>query len=268
MSSNTQILYLAHGGGPMPLLGDPNHADLVQNWLEITARLNTPSAIVLISAHWEENVIKVNAQAKPELYYDYYNFPPESYEIKYPCPGEPELAKYIVDVLGGEGISAELEQRRGLDHGVFVPLIKMYPQANIPVVQVSLYKNLNAEQHIKLGEALAKLEYDNLLILGSGFSMHNFEWIRASDQIKAQAETLNIEFQNWIKDTCLDTNMSEQQRYQQLANWQQAPNARLAQPREEHLLPLQVCYGAANKAADKVEVVKVGGLSACSVIWE
>lgn len=121
-SEANSVIYLSHGGGPLPLLGDKGHQAMINVLGEITPTLIKPSAILVISAHWEENKPTITSAAFPSLLYDYYGFPKETYEIKYPAPGSPELANTIFNLLAAQGIEAELDQRRGFDHGLFVPL--------------------------------------------------------------------------------------------------------------------------------------------------
>ncbi|MFN3987345.1 MAG: DODA-type extradiol aromatic ring-opening family dioxygenase [Rhodocyclaceae bacterium] len=248
MNPAHDILYISHGGGPLPLLGDPGHQALVECLQHLSTTLRKPSAILLISAHWEAEVPTVTAAAHPELIYDYYGFPPESYEIRYPCAGDPTLARRIQQALARAGQPAELDPQRGLDHGVFVPLKLMYPLADVPCVELSLIAGLDATQHLALGKALRDLDYEDLLVIGSGFSFHNMRAFfgPATPDIAAK----NQAFEDWLTDTCTNRGLTEAQRWQRLADWQDAPHARFCHPREEHLLPLHVCYGLAGKAAD------------------
>ena len=171
--SSSSVLYLSHGGGPLPLLGDESHQELVNFLKYITARLGKPSAIIVISAHWEEAEPTITSAAVPALIYDYYGFPKESYDIEYPAPGEPLLAHKVFDLLETHGIKSTLTDQRGFDHGVFVPLKMMYPDANIPCIQLSLVHGLQPLEHIQIGKALAGLMGENVLVIGSGFSFHN-----------------------------------------------------------------------------------------------
>lgn len=255
MTSRKNIIYLSHGGGPLPLLGHPDHEELVQALVALSKQFEKPSAILVISAHWETSVPSITAQANPSLLYDYYGFPEESYAITYPVPGDPDLAKSMFDALKSYGIGAELNQRRGLDHGVFVPLKIMYPEADIPCVQLSLLHSLDPSQHIALGEALKDLPYDNLLIIGSGFSFHNMaEFFNDDGNVRDEK---NEAFQNWLLETMSDKTMGEGSRKERLVNWLQAPSARYCHPREEHLLPLHVCYGVAARSCDKAYALNV-----------
>ena len=254
MNTTKQIVFISHGGGPLPLLNDPAHAALVEQLKTLPQQLRKPKAIIVISAHWEADEIRVTDASAPALLYDYYGSPPESYQIKYPCKGEPELAKSIVAELNGAGIPAKKESQRGLDHGVFVPLKLMYPEADIPVVQVSLSATLDPALHLKVGEVLAQIPQDDLLIIGSGFSFHNMRAFFSP--ATAQTQQLNNAFEQWLKDS-LSSKHSYASILEQLTNWEQAPGARFCHPREEHLLPLHVCAGAAGRGTDNYEDIMV-----------
>jgi aromatic ring-opening dioxygenase catalytic subunit (LigB family) len=248
MTTTTDVLFISHGGGPMPLLGDPGHRDMVARLTEIAGQLRPPSAILVISAHWEEAVPTITSGANPPLIYDYSGFPPESYEIAYPCPGEPALARQIQQALEQAGMSARLDDRRGFDHGVFVPLKLMYPKADIPCVQLSLVNSLDAATHLAMGRALQALDVDNLLVIGSGFSFHNMGAFFAPST--ADIEARNRAFEDWLEETCVSEEIEEAERAERLTHWEQAPHARFCHPREEHLLPLHVCYGLAGKPSE------------------
>jgi 4,5-DOPA dioxygenase extradiol len=173
-----------------------------------------PKAIVVISAHWEASIPTITATETPELIYDYYGFPDETYRITYPCPGNPNLATDIQQCLYDADISSELNTQRGFDHGLFVPLKIMHPEADIPCVQVSLMDNLNPARHIQVGTALANLNVDELLILGSGFSFHNM-WAFFNSTTPDQN---NQDFEQWLIETCTSQHLTEEQRAQRLIN--------------------------------------------------
>jgi aromatic ring-opening dioxygenase catalytic subunit (LigB family) len=210
-------------------------------------------------------VIAITAAASPPLLFDYYGFPAETYEYQYPAPGNPELAERIQAMLQQAGIDANLDPVRGFDHGMFVPLMMMYPEADIPCIQISLSTSLDATEHVRIGQALGKLKIENLLILGSGFSFHNIEAFknRHDDSIDPR----NQKFETWLTETCSDQNLSEQERETRLVGWEQAPHARYCHPREEHLLPLQVCYGIAQSAATTVFQDRVAGFMTSAYQW-
>jgi len=227
--------------------------------------LEAPEQILVISAHWEASVIQITHHSNPPLLYDYYGFPEQSYHLDYPVPGSPSLAETVRFQLRKQEIAAELEQSRGLDHGVFVPLMLMYPNADIPCIQVSLQQSLNPLAHLQLGQALASLDQEGLLILGSGFSFHNMQAFFRQDA--GTLDTKNIAFETWLKETLNNPELLETERWERLLNWENAPSARYCHPREEHLLPLLVCYGAAQRPCARVETVTVLGKQASSFIW-
>jgi aromatic ring-opening dioxygenase catalytic subunit (LigB family) len=230
----------------------------------IAERLRPPSAILLISAHWEAAVPTLTAGPRPPLIYDYFGFPPESYEIQYPCPGEPELAGRIQALLQRGGMPAELDASRGFDHGMFVPLKILFPEARIPCVQLSLLKNLSPAEHLELGRQLGGLAEENLLVIGSGFSFHNLpEFFRPG----IGPDPGNVAFEAWLRDTCSNANLSEVEREQRLLHWDQAPHARHCHPREEHLLPLHVCCGLARRPCSEWLEVPILNKQAGMALW-
>lgn len=259
------VIYISHGGGPLPLLGDTAHREMLANLKQIAATITKPSAIIVISAHWEQTRPTITSAARPALIYDYAGFPPESYAIQYTAPGMPKLAGKIFDSLKNHGIEALMDATRGFDHGLFVPLKIMYPDADIPCVQLSLLHNLNPADHINIGKALSGLNDSNLLIMGSGFSFHNMSafFSPASDETRLKNES----FEQWLIETCSSQTLSENDRELRLINWEQAPAARYCHPREEHLLPLHVCYGVAQSAAKQVFVFGVLGKKASAYLW-
>ena len=188
-----------------------------------------------------------------------------AYEIEYPVSGAPDLANKIFKLLGNAGIRAELDDLRGFDHGLFVPLKLMYPEANIPCVQLSLVNHLQPETHIRIGKALADLRKDNVLVVGSGFSFHNFNAFFAPSTQQSQA--MNQAFEHWLIDTCSNRQITEEEREHRLINWESAPAARYCHPREEHLLLLHVCYGVAGTAAKSVFKFEIMGKMASAYSW-
>ena len=265
MSSKPQILFLSHGGGPMPLLGDAGHTEMVDCLKSITSLLRKPSAIVVVSAHWEEKLPTITAGESPSLIYDYYGFPEESYSITYPCKGEALLANKIHEKLERVGIACNLDKQRGFDHGLFIPLKIMYPDADIPCIQLSLLNNLSPAEHISIGQALQGLDYEDLLLIGSGFSFHNMKAFFAPET--TESKDLNEAFESWLLDTCSNTNISEEERKQRLCEWAKAPGARFCHPREEHLLPLHVCYGLAGGACAESFELKILNKKSSMYLW-
>ena len=244
------VVYVPHGGGPLPLLGEENHRELIVFLQSIATQLPRPKAILVVSAHWEERAASVSAAAAPAMIYDYSGFPPASYSYQYPAPGKLALADKIVELLREQGIVAQLDAKRGFDHGTFVPLMLMYPHADIPVVQLSLLHSLDPAAHIALGKAIAPLREQEVLIVGSGMSFHN---MRAFFSGEPESKSKSKLFDNWLTETLTNPELSIHAQQTHLEQWQQAPEAHFSHPREEHLLPLHVCFGAASIASTHAE---------------
>ncbi len=263
-NDQAQIVYFSHGGGPLPILGDPSHQAMVDFMRNLPSRLNKPNAVLVVSAHWEERAATLMSAPTPPMFYDYYGFPEEAYRITYPAPGSPELAKRMAGLLEKNNVPARLDPQRGFDHGLFIPLKMMYPQADIPSLQLSLLRGLNATAHIALGKALRELMTENILVIGSGFSFHNmgaFDWGGMDTPDPA-----NDAFQDWLIETCTGP-LSQAEREQRLSEWQKAPSAHYCHPREEHLLPVHVCLGMADKPAIKVFDDYILGKRSVAFLW-
>lgn len=259
------IIYLSHGGGPLPILGDPGHQGMIEFMQQLPRKLLDPEAILVISAHWEEPRATLLGSAQPPMFYDYYGFPDAAYEINYPAPGNPQLANHIVSILDMAGIGAGINTQRGFDHGLFIPLNLMYPQADIPVLQLSLIDGLNPMAHLHLGTSLQNLESQNLLVIGSGFSFHNMSafFHHDPDMLKPR----NDRFQDWLIETVTgDIPMAEREK--RLAAWADAPYARFCHPREEHLLPLHVCAGMAGAPGFVIFDEKIMGIRCVAFGWQ
>jgi aromatic ring-opening dioxygenase catalytic subunit (LigB family) len=203
---------------------------------ELTA---VPAAILCVSAHWEEPAFTVQSHPHPPMLYDYGGFPEHTYRVTYPAPGSPPLARQVRDLLAGSGMPAAEDPQRGFDHGAFVPLAVAWPQADVPVVQLSLHDSLDPALHLAAGRALAPLRAEGVLILGSGFSFHNLRLM-----FSEEAREPSRRFDEWLNATML---APPAQRSARLADWASAPSARVAHPREEHLLPAMVAVGAAEE---------------------
>ena len=267
---NTDVLFISHGGGPLPLLGDPGHREMVSTLQSLANTLPKPDAILVISAHWEASRPTVTSSAQPGIVYDYGGFPPEAYQIQYPSPGAPELARQITTALKQAGIEAESDANRPYDHGLYVPLKLMYPDADIPSIQLSLIEGLDPDLHIRIGEALRSVTTSlpadkRLLVIGSGFSFHNMRAFFMPESPDMQ--NANAEFQQWLEDTCMNPTLSEAERRQRFVHWAEAPYARYCHPREEHLLPLHVCYGLAGRAADQHLSATILGKASGMYAW-
>lgn len=262
--TKAQIVYFSHGGGPLPILGDEGHKAMVAFMQKLPDQLHKPDLILVISAHWEENAATLLGAENPAMFYDYYGFPAQAYEIQYPAPGSPKDAKRIVELLAKHHVPAKIDSQRGFDHGLFIPLKMMYPEADIPSLQLSLVSGLNAATHIALGKALQELKHENILVIGSGFSFHNmraFSW-----ESKAEPDPGNDAFQNWLIETCTG-DLTSAEREQRLVDWSKAPAARYCHPREEHLLPLHVCQGMADKPARLIFDGLILGKRAVAFKW-
>ncbi|KAJ8599127.1 hypothetical protein CTAYLR_006355 [Chrysophaeum taylorii] len=240
-------LYVAHGGGPMPVMGaDP----VTRRHLEsIAGETLRPEAIVCVTAHWEADPIRVSAHPAPPLLFDYGGFPKETYEYEYAARGNPGLALRIRDLLVEAGLGCELDETRGIDHGVFVPLMLAYPEADVPVVAVSIHASLDPSIHLGLGRALAPLRDDGVLVLCSGMSFHNFDGFDFGGQFANFRNTSGMKRPTGAAwDAALaDAVFDVQNRAKRLAEWRSLPEADWAHPRgaEDHFVPLLVAAGAA-----------------------
>lgn len=265
-SSKPPVVFIPHGGGPMPLLGEPGHQPLV-NFLRSAHRLwERPKAILVISAHWEAPRASLLGDDEPDLFYDYYGFPPEAYQLSYPAVNPPHWRNRIKSVLAAAGFDVDEIDGRGYDHGVFVPLLLMQPEADLPVLQLSLLQGLDPLQHIKLGEALQPLREEGVLILGSGLSFHN---MRVFGGAMGGDDQPGRQFHDWLVEALTRPDLAPTDRYQQLVDWSKAPHARFVHPREEHLLPLHVCLGAAAGGMASIPYDHpLFGQRTVGVIWE
>ncbi|KAL9184773.1 hypothetical protein ACHAXT_012743 [Thalassiosira profunda] len=266
--ANASVLFLSHGGGPLPLLDDPGHEEMCATLADIASHLPKPDAILLISAHWEEALPALTSSPHPPLIYDYYGFPEESYAIEYPAEGCPKLARQLQAHLTEAGVEARCDEKRGFDHGLFVPLKIMFPEADVPCVQLSLATSLDPKVHLEMGRALRSFLYegDNLLIVGSGFSFHNMKAF--FDKSDGSTMQRNVEFDDWLQTTMASGDVSEESRERALLEWERAPQARFCHPREEHLLPLHVCYGAAGRAVDEAFSLTILEKKASMFLWK
>lgn len=236
------VVFLPHGGGPWPWVdmpfGTKPELASMRGYLESLRKLPpvAPKALLVVSAHWEEEAPTVMSGAKPPMFYDYYGFPPESYRITWPAPGDPALAKRTRELLEKQGFAAQSDAARGYDHGTFVPLKLTYPDADVPTVQLSLKVGLDPQEHLLIGRAIAPLRDEGVFIVGSGMSFHNMRGFGPQGIAASEA------FDEWLGQTAT---AAPEIRDRGLQKWAAAPSARLAHPREEHLLPLMVIAGAA-----------------------
>jgi len=245
-----QILFIPHGGGPLPLMDDPGYARLSAALRSLGPVLRNAKAIIVVTAHWETEQPRLAAATRPGMLYDYRGFPEQAYQISYPAPGAPALAKTAADLLAKHGFAPQCDHERGFDHGTFVPMALMRPQADIPVLQVSVMSSLDPAQHIAMGRALAPLLDDDVVLIGSGFSFHNLKALqgRLGEEDAQKGQSLAQEFHAYLDRAVCATELRPEVRDEMLINWEEAPGARFCQPREEHLLPLHVCFGAAREA--------------------
>lgn len=249
------VAFVPHGGGPWPWVDlgmSKEEVDDLSRYLRAVQSLpkTPPKALLVVSAHWEAKVPTVMTAPKPPMLYDYYGFPPESYAITWPAPGDPRLAARVQELLGAGGFETATDAKRGFDHGTFVPLKLTYPGANIPTVQLSLKAGLDPAEHLAMGRALAPLRDEGVFIIGSGMTYHNMRGFRDPSG-RAVAEV----FDAWLRESAA---LPAEERDERLTAWSRAPSARLAHPREEHLLPLMVVAGAAG--ADRASVAYNGAV--------
>lgn len=241
--------FVPHGAGPCFFMvwrpADAWHA--MADFLRTAASTlpRRPEAIVVVSAHWLQPSFTVTGGQAPGLIYDYHGFPPHTYELTYPAPGAPDLASRIADLLGRARLPAGKDPARGFDHGVFIPMKLLFPEADIPVVQLSLLDSLDPGTHLRAGRALAPLRDEGVLIVGSGMSFHNMRGY-GDPRFTAVSE----QFDQWLSDTLATAGSA---RWQALSHWSQAPQARQCHPpgEEEHLLPLLLAAGAAAEEAGR-----------------
>ena len=244
LGTRMPVVFLPHGGGPWPWVEGMFAADenaAMARYLDTLKSLPrvAPRALLVISAHWEERVPTVMTGAAPPLLFDYNGFPDHTYKLTWPAPGAPQLATRIRELLDRAGIPSASDDQRGFDHGVFVPLKLAYPEASIPTLQLSLTTGLDPVHHLAIGRALAPLRDEGVFVLGSGMSFHNMSAFfdrGASFAGESQA------FDTWLTKV---TTAVPAERERALSAWASAPSARACHPREEHLLPLMVCAGAA-----------------------
>jgi aromatic ring-opening dioxygenase catalytic subunit (LigB family) len=238
-------LFIPHGGGPCFFMewNPPDTWHKLGAWLSRLSEAigGRPKTIVVISGHWEEPEFTITGGTNPPLIYDYYGFPENTYRIEYAAPGSPELVERIGDLLASAGVPVRADAQRGFDHGVFIPFKLIYPQADIPIVQLSLKSGLAPRAHLDVGRALQPLRREGVLVVGSGMSYHNMRGFgggagKASDQFDA-----------WLTEAVCAVEPTR--RDQELGQWLLAPSAGDAHPREEHLIPLMVAVGAAGSDA-------------------
>jgi 4,5-DOPA dioxygenase extradiol len=244
-SERAPVLYLSHGAPP--LADDRLWTAELKAW---SADLPRPTAILVVSAHWEEAPLAVSATRPVPLLYDFWGFPQRYYDVTYPAPGAPELAASVSKLLSAPGQPVHENTERGLDHGAYVPLVEMFPVADIPVLQLSM-PTLDPTRLLEIGRKLGPLRDEGVLIMGSGFTTHNLSAINFGLGFDQPAPRWSAEFDAWAAQMMVNRDVDS------LADFlHKAPAGRLAHPRTEHFAPLFVSLGAALD----------GGLDSASVI--
>ncbi|KAF9416622.1 hypothetical protein HW555_006052 [Spodoptera exigua] len=236
-------LFLNHGGGPYPVLGEKNNLEIAEALKNVSSYvdLSRLRAIVIVTAHREEDVVTISSAERHSLLYDYNNFPPECYKYQYNAPGDPVLAARIHEAFKSAGIESRLDDQRGWDHGVFIPMMLINPKADIPLIQISILKNQNASQHYEIGRVLYQFRKEGVAIFGSGFSYHNEEGFqrakRENDKIIE-----NTDFDNFLNEVCT----GDEESRRKIVFWEQEKGAYESHPLGEadHLMPLIVNAGA------------------------
>lgn len=261
MAKRLPTYFISHGGGPWPWLPDMRKAmhSLEVSLANMSSEIGeTPKAILMISGHWEENDFAVMSSPAPGMVYDYGGFPAFTYQIKYAAPGAPAVAARVVELLKAAGLPTHLDGNRGFDHGVFAPMQVMYPDAQVPLFEVSLRHGYDPEVHLALGRALAPLRDEGVLIVGSGLSYHNLRRFGAAGKEPSAA------FDAWLNTAMMSEPAA---RLDYLRAWDKAPSARICHPEEDHLIPLMAAIGAAeNEKAVRVyhDENVFGGVTASS----
>lgn len=228
-------LFVSHGSPMLPLTDSPARTFLSG----LGARLPRPKAILMISAHWETASPVVNAVERNDTIHDFYGFPRQLYALSYPAPGAPALAAEVAELVRASGLSCDIDRSRGLDHGAWVPLILMYPNADIPVLQLSIQPHLGPAHHLRLGRALQQLRSEGVLVVGSGSMTHDLSELRRGD-IDAPAPDWVVRFADWFGEKLGAGETDALVDYRR-----QAPFAVKNHPTDEHLVPLYVALGAA-----------------------
>ena len=241
--SRLPTYFVSHGGGPWPWMKDQYgaaYAALEASLVDIRRQIGVrPQAVLVVTSHWETDEFTISSGTAPGMIYDYGGFPPHTYQIRYPAPGQPQLAQRVAQLLNDAGQPAHLDPDRGFDHGTFSMLAPIYPEADLPVVQLSIRHGYDPAVHLAAGRALAPLRDEGVLILGSGLSFHNLRQFGPGGALASHA------FDAWLQHVLLELKPAD--REQAMLHWSEAPYARMAHPREDHLVPLWVAMGAAEQ---------------------
>lgn len=235
------VFFVSHGGGPWPWVDGMKQmfVKTAREFAALPSRLPAkPKAVLMITGHWEAARFSVSTSESPAMDYDYSGFPEHTYRLQYPAPGLPALASRVRELLDQAGFESADDASRGFDHGTFVPMSLMYPDAGVPVVLLSLRSDYSAAEHIRVGQAISSLRDEGVLIMGSGLTYHNMRGFGRNESTPV-AEA----FEAYLNDAISQADVVT--RNDMLIHWEQAPGARLAHPQEDHLLPLMVIAGAA-----------------------
>ncbi len=247
MTNTLPTYFISHGGGPWPWVPEMRalFAPLEASLKQMVADFKTkPKAILMVSGHWEEDEVGIMGAAKPSMFYDYTGFPAYTYEIEYKASGAPDIAARTLDLLCAAGIKAHIDPARGFDHGLFAPMEVMYPNAEMPIFQVSMLKSYDPADHIAIGRALKPLRDEGILIVGSGLSFHNMGLMRGGGKDASAA------FDAWLFNAM---KAAPEARREEILNWETAPAARICHREEDHLVPLFIALGAAeDEAAERI----------------
>ncbi|RBP12948.1 aromatic ring-opening dioxygenase catalytic subunit (LigB family) [Roseiarcus fermentans] len=247
MPARQPAIFLPHGGGPcfwmeFPPPFGPHAWDRLRGYLAglVASLPERPKAFLVVTAHWEAAQPTVSVNPKPGMLYDYYGFPEHTYRLQFPAPGDATLGLEVKRLIEAAGLPVAADAARGFDHGVFVPFLIVDPKAEIPVVMLSLRRDLDAAFHVRLGKALAPLRDSGVAIVGSGMSFHDLGTFFTG------GDGASSTFDAWLDET---VRAPAAEREARLAAWDKAPGARACHPREEHLMPLMVVAGAAGDSA-------------------
>ncbi|KAI8426924.1 hypothetical protein MSG28_014594 [Choristoneura fumiferana] len=245
-------IFVNHGGGPNPILGEKNNLEIADSLRDISKYVDFDrvDAVIVVTAHREEDIVTISSGDRHGLVYDYNNFPKESYSLKHAAPGAPLLARNVHAAFQRAGISSTLDETRGWDHGVFVPMILADPNARVPILQVSILKEQNAARHFEIGRVLHEFRAQNVAIVGSGMTYHNMaEFDRA--KVENNGVIVNENFHKYLTDVCT----GDEKARKRILTWEQEEEALEAHPVNEadHFMPLVVCLGASG--SDPCEVV-------------
>ncbi|MET9259186.1 class III extradiol ring-cleavage dioxygenase [Amycolatopsis sp. NPDC004079] len=244
MANRTPVLYLSHGAPPLA-----DDATWTRQLAEWSADLAKPRAILVVSAHWEEAPLTLGATTTVPLVYDFWGFPEHYYQVKYAAPGAPELAARVRKLLHSTETPVHDAPDRGLDHGAYVPLVEMFPDADVPVLQISM-PSLDPRALYDLGRKLAPLRDEGVLIIGSGFFTHNLRAMGEVNGVNGNPPGWSAEFDHWGDEVLRARDLDALLDFQH-----KAPAAAMAHPRIEHFAPLFVSLGASSAEGEGRTVI-------------